>query len=268
MTTIDLVKKTKILSLEIVHKINASHIGGAFSIADILAILYSNILHYNINNDKDPDRDRVFYSKGHSCSSLYAILHLMGFFSKDVLDTFGEDGSFLTTHVNHKVPGVELSTGSLGHALPVAAGVALAGKRKKTDWKVYAILSDGELNEGSNWEPILFAPHHQLNNLVVIVDYNKIQSFGKVADVLNLHPLDQKFKAFGWNVIEIDGHNHSEILVALNKSNLHPQKPTVIIANTIKGNGVDYMEHQLAWHYKTPDKEQLKNAINQIQKSY
>lgn len=268
MTSIDLVKKIKIGCLEMVHKVNASHIGGAFSIADILAVLYNDILQYSIDNDKDPDRDRVFYSKGHSCSSLYAVLHLMGFFSKEVLDTFGQNSSFLTTHVNHKVPGVELSTGSLGHGLSVATGVALAGKRKGTDWKVYAILSDGELNEGSNWEPILFAPHHQLNNLVAIVDYNKIQSFGNVADVLNLHPLDQKFKAFGWNVMEIDGHNHSEISAALNKSNLHAHKPTVIIANTIKGNGVDFMEHQLSWHYKTPDKEQVTNAINQIQKSY
>jgi transketolase len=266
MTTIDLVKKMKILSLEMVHKVNASHIGGAFSIADVLAVLYNDILQYNIDNHKDDLRDRVFYSKGHSCSSLYAVLHLMDFFSREVLDTFGKNGSFLTTHVNHKVPGVELSTGSLGHGLSVATGVALAGKRKKADWKVYAILSDGELDEGSNWEAILFAPHHQLNNLVVIIDYNKIQSFGDVADVLNLHPLDQKFKAFGWDVKEIDGHNHSEISAALNKSNLHPQKPTVIIANTIKGNGVDFMEHQLAWHYKTPNKEQLNNAINQIQK--
>ena len=248
-----------------VHKVNASHIGGAFSIADILAVLYNDTLHYKIGNDKDPDRDRVFYSKGHSCSSLYAVLHLMGFFSKEVLDTFGQNGSFFTTHVNHKIPGVELSTGSLGHGLSVATGVALAGKRNGANWKVYAILSDGELNEGSNWEPILFAPHHQLNNLVVIVDYNKIQSFGNVADVLNLHPLNQKFEAFGWNVIEIDGHNHAEISAALNKPNLHSHKPTVIIANTIKGNGVEFKYELLTRKNDSINKSFIENSLQLLQ---
>ncbi|MEP7108126.1 MAG: 1-deoxy-D-xylulose-5-phosphate synthase N-terminal domain-containing protein, partial [Ferruginibacter sp.] len=172
------VLRKKIVTLA--HKNKVSHIGGALSVTDLLAVLYSRILKYDVNNPLFSERDRLFYSKGHACLALYAVLYEMGFYSSEALNTFTGNGSYFTSHVNHKVPGIELSTGSLGHALSVSCGVALAGKRKKADWHVYTILSDGELDEGSNWEALLFAPHHQLNNLTVIVDYNKIQSFGSV----------------------------------------------------------------------------------------
>jgi transketolase len=266
VNSIDLVKEVKTACLQLAHNANASHLGGAFSIADVLSVLYSDILAFNCLDPTWPERDRVFYSKGHASTAYYATLKQVGFFDEEALHSFSKNGSFFTTHVNHKVPGVELSTGSLGHALSVACGVALAGKRKNAGWQVYAILSDGELNEGSNWEAILFAPHHKLNNLTLIIDYNGIQSLGSVAEVLELKPLKQKFESFGWHVIEIDGHNHTEIQHCLRKENsLKIERPKVIIAHTVKGNGIDFMEHNLAWHYKSPDKEQLKIALAQIE---
>jgi transketolase len=255
--------RKKIVTLA--HKNKASHIGGALSITDVLAVLYSRILMFDANDPVNANRDRLFYSKGHACLGLYTVLQELGFYSAEALDTFTANGSYFTSHVNHKVPGIELSTGSLGHALGVACGVALAGKRKNADWKVYAIVSDGELDEGSNWEALLFAPHHQLNNLTVIVDYNKIQSFGDVENVLNLEPLKDKFIAFGWNTIEVDGHNHAAILEILSANREIAIKPTIVIAHTIKGKGVPFMENELAWHYKSPNDEQLKAALESLE---
>jgi transketolase len=174
--------------------------------------------------------------------------------------TYGQDGSPLTGHVSHHVPGVELSTGSLGHGLPVGCGLALAAKRDRAEFKTYVILSDGELDEGANWEAILFAGHHKLYSLTALVDFNKIQSFGSVKEVLDLDPLADKWRSFGWNVIEIDGHNHLDIETALQAE--HDGKPKVIIAHTIKGKGVAYMEGLLAWHYKSPDEKQLSDALS------
>lgn len=269
MTNLDstqLVKRVKETCLNLSHNTNASHLGGAFSVADILAVLYTKVLHYDVSQPKLESRDRLFYSKGHACTALYATLMEVGFYKDEALQTFSQNGSLFTTHVNHKIPGIELSTGSLGHALAVACGVALAGKRKAADWQVFTIVSDGELNEGSNWEAILFAPHNKLNNLSLIVDYNKIQSLGAVADVLDLHPLADKFRSFGWEVTEINGHDHAQIYQTLQKENIRSEKPRAIIAHTIKGKGVDFMENQLAWHYKSPNKEQLASAIAQIEK--
>lgn len=250
--------------VQLAHDNKASHIGGALSAVDLLAVLYGNVLRYDPNQSGDPLRDRFFYSKGHACTVLYALLKELGFYGQDALETFTKDGSYFTSHVNHKVPGVEWSTGSLGHALNVACGVALAGLRKKAGWKVYAMLSDGELDEGSNWEAILFAPHHRLANLTVIVDYNKIQSFGDVKDVLNLDPLSDKFRAFGWEVSETDGHDQ-DALMRIFSLPPHANRPRVIIAHTVKGKGVPFMENELAWHYKSPDAEQLKQALQALQ---
>jgi transketolase len=255
--------RKKIVTLA--HKNKASHIGGALSITDVLAVLYSRILKFDVNDPTNANRDRLFYSKGHACLGLYAVLQELGFYSAEALDTFTANGSYFTSHVNHKVPGIELSTGSLGHALGVACGVALAGKRKNADWGVYTIVSDGELDEGSNWEALLFAPHHQLNNLTVIVDYNKIQSFGDVEKVLNLEPLKDKFIAFGWNTIEVDGHDQAAILEVLSVNKQSARKPTIVIAHTIKGKGVPFMENELAWHYKSPNDEQLKAALESLE---
>lgn len=252
--------------VELAHANKASHVGGALSIIDILTVLYSKVLKFNAQSPDWEERDRLFYSKGHACTAIYTVLEEFGFYSKSDLDTFTQNGSLFTSHVNHKISGVELSTGSLGHALSVACGVALAGLRKKKDWRVYCILSDGELNEGSNWEAILFAPHHQLNNLTLIIDYNKIQSFGNTKEVLDLDngaKIADKFSAFGWDVKEIDGHNFDEIESTF-LSQEQSLKPKAVIAHTIKGKGVDYMEHKLAWHYKSPNEEELKNAIAQL----
>ena len=179
------------------------------------------------------------------------------------LDTYSKNGSKLITHASHNVPGVELSTGSLGHALSVGCGIALAAKRKKNDFRTYILLSDGELDEGSNWEPILFAPHHKLDNLTVIVDYNKIQSLGNTVEVMPLEPLAKKFQAFNWNTIEIDGHDHKAINDALTNPEMN-SKPTVVIAHTVKGKGVDFMENRLLWHYKSPNDQELEKALSQI----
>jgi transketolase len=248
--------------IRLAHDNKVSHVGGALSIVDVLSVLYGKIIKFDPATPDSPNRDRLFYSKGHACTALYAVLCYAGFYTESDLEAFTKDGSHFTSHVNHKVPGVELSTGSLGHALNVACGVALAGKRKKEAWNVYTILSDGELNEGSNWEAILFAPHHQLDNLTIIIDYNKIQSFGSIKEVLDLEPLADKFNSFGWQVIEIDGHSHQAIEEAMLQKST---KPKCIIAHTIKGKGVPFMENDLAWHYKSPSTDQLNQALKALE---
>ena len=184
-------------------------------------------------------------------------------FSKEILDTHYQDGSILSGHVSHKgVPGVEFSTGSLGHGLSVASGFALAAKRKSLNFKSYVLLSDGELDEGSNWEAILFAPHHNLDNLTCIVDYNKLQSLTSVKETLNLEPLKDKITSFGWNVIDIDGHNHDELKKSINKNT---SKPKFIIANTIKGKGISFMENKVVWHYKSANEEELEKGLDELE---
>ena len=243
----------------------ASHIGGALSMADLLAVLYSDILNVRSEDPCWIDRDRFILSKGHSCTALYAALALRGFFSLEELATYGQDGSRLMSHISHKVSGVEFSTGSLGHGLPFGCGKALAAKRTGAHWRTFVMLSDGELDEGSNWEAILFAPQHKLDNLVAIVDYNKIQSLGSVAEVLELHPLADKLKAFRWGVKEVDGHDHESIREALSGVPFEAEKPSFIIAHTTKGKGVDFMENSLQWHYSSPKPDQLVEALRQIQ---
>ena len=250
-----------------VHAANASHIGGVLSMADILAVLYGGILRVRPEEPRWADRDRLILSKGHCCVGVYSALAETGFFPAEELKTYGQNGSRLMNHISHKVPGVEFSTGSLGHGLPFGCGKALAAKRQGKSWRSFVILSDGELDEGSNWEAILFAAHHRLDNLVAIVDYNKIQSLGSVAEVMELHPLAEKFKAFRWSVREIDGHDHTAIRGSLASLPFEKGKPSCIIAHTIKGKGIDFMENQLKWHYSSPDQEQLKSALAQIQGS-
>lgn len=252
-------------SLKMVSGAKASHIGGALSMADLLAVLYEEILNLNPSNVNDTERDRFLLSKGHACTGLYAVLALKEFFPMEELKNYSADDGLLLSHTSHKVNGVELSTGSLGHALPVACGLALAAKRRNKSFRVYCLLSDGELDEGSNWEAILFAPQHKLDNLTVIVDYNKIQSFGSVNEVLDLHPLNKKFEAFNWNVTEINGHDHDEITGAFMKALKNRNKPAVIIAHTVKGKGVSFMENELLWHYRPPSEKQLAEAIKEIE---
>lgn len=265
--TMKISKDIRIKCLQLCHKYRASHLGGSFSIADILSVLYFSFLKTKPTDPLWTERDRVFYSKGHACTALYSVLELKGFYS-GLVEKFTENDSEFTSHVNSKVPGVELSTGSLGHALSVACGTALALKIDDKVSKTVCIVSDGELNEGSNWEAILFAPHHQLSNLLLIVDYNKIQSFGTTDEVLSLDSLPEKFKAFNWNVIEINGHDHNEILQGLKQFEGSKNRlPTVIVAHTIKGKAVSFMENSLPWHYKSPNDQQLEQAIEEILRS-
>jgi transketolase len=236
--------------------------------ADLLAVLYSRVLRLDPSRPSWLDRDRFILSKGHGAAIAYAVLAELGFFPVEWLDTYFQDGSNLAGHVNsHRVPGVEVSTGSLGHGLPIGCGIALAGKRESQPYRVFVLLSDGEMDEGSNWEAILFAPQHRLDNLVAIVDYNKIQSFGTVQDVLDLDPLADKWRAFRWTLREIDGHNHQEIEDTLAKVPFEPGKPSAIIAHTVKGKGVSFMENRLEWHYKSPNEQQLAEALAELEQS-
>ncbi|MBB3187209.1 transketolase [Microbacter margulisiae] len=262
--TEDFAKSIRKLTLQMVFNAKASHIGGALSMVDILAVLYNEILSLDPSNPSNPARDRFLLSKGHACTSLYATLALKQFFPIEDLNTYSKNDSIYLSHTSHYVSGIEISAGSLGHALPVSCGLALAAKRKHELWQVYCLISDGELDEGSNWESILFAPQHKLDNLNVIVDYNKIQSLGNTNDVIALEPLQLKFKAFNWDVIEIDGHNHAEIFNAFTREKIEGV-PRVIIANTIKGKGISFMENNLLWHYKSPSEEQYNEAIKELE---
>ena len=262
MDSTEFAKKIRLRCLELSFRKKTSHLGGSLSIADILAVMYTDVLNYSVENPFLEERDRVFYSKGHACMALYSCLEGVGFFHQ-LLEKFTQDGDFFTSHVNHKIPGIELSTGSLGHALSVATGVALACKKKNITARTYCIVSDGELDEGSNWEAILLAPHLKLDNLVLIVDYNKIQSFGLTNEVLNLEPLHSKFLAFNWNVVEIDGHDHAKILKAFLSIESN-KRPTVLIAHTVKGKGVSFMENSLEWHYKSPSEFQYVSALEEL----
>ena len=245
----------------------SSHIGSILSIADILAVLYGSILKYKSKNPKWIDRDRFILSKGHAGAGVYAALAESGFMPLDKLKTHYQDGSDLSGHVSHKgIPGVEFSTGSLGHGLPVASGMALAAKINKKKHRVFALLSDGECDEGSNWEAILFAAHHKLNNLVAIIDRNRLQSIYSTEDTLALEPFSDKWKSFGWDVAEVDGHNHEEIFNACNNIKIFKNKPLCVIANTTKGKNVSFMENNTLWHYRSPQGDEYKLAIAELEK--
>jgi transketolase len=259
-------KQIRLRVLELCSQKRTSHIGGAYSVADILTVLYGGVLNVNPDEINNPDRDRLFYSKGHACTALYAALELNGFFKGlNLLEEFTENGSYFTSHINHRLPGIELSTGSLGHALGVACGSAIAMKRRKSAASIFAVLSDGELDEGSNWEAILFAAHNKLDNLVAIIDYNKIQSFGSVSEVMNLEPLSEKFRAFNWKVEEVDGHSFSALEDVFQKFKKDRDgRPKCVIAHTIKGKGVSFMENDLAWHYRSPSDEDVLKAHHEL----
>lgn len=251
-------------ALKLVHSAQASHIGSALSICDIVAVLYANILNVDPRNPKSIHRDRFILSKGHACVAVYTVLAQKGFFPKKYLSDYGKDNSILMNHVSHKVPGVEFSTGSLGHGLSFGAGKALAAKRQGGDWRVFVLMSDGELDSGANWEAFMFAAHHQLDNLVAIIDYNKLQSLTTVAQTLGVEPLAAKLEAFGWSVQEVDGHDHLALNAALTKAHWEKSKPSVLVANTVKGKGVSFMENKVEWHYKSPNAEELRLALAEL----
>jgi transketolase len=261
----DLATRMRAQALRMVARANASHIGSALSITDIVAVLYSGILNVDPAQPGNPARDRFLLSKGHACVAVYAALAETGFFPRATLETYGSDGSPLMAHISHHVPGVEFSTGALGHALPFGVGKALAAQRTRQDWRTVVLLSDGECGEGSNWEAFMFAAHHKLDRLTAIIDYNKLQSLGSVADTLGLEPLADKLTAFGWAVREVDGHDHVALAANLSPARWNPGKPQMLIAHTTKGKGVPFMENKVEWHYKSPNPEQLADALAAIE---
>lgn len=258
----ELATNIRILALEMVYRAKASHIGSALSIADIVAVLYGSIMNYQPDNANYENRDRFILSKGHACVSVYAALAECGFITHKDLETYGADNSWLMNHISHKVSGVEFSTGALGHGLPFGVGKALAAKIANKKWKTFVVLSDGEMDEGSNWEALMFASHHKLENLTAIIDYNKLQSLDSIENTLSLEPLYEKLESFGCQVLNIDGHNHDELQSTFRKKS--NGKPKAIIANTIKGKGVSYMENSVAWHYKSPTEIELEIALREL----
>jgi transketolase len=228
-------------------------------------VLYTDILKVDPANPADSDRDRFILSKGHAGSVLYATLAERGFFPREHLCTHYQDGSLLSGHVSHNgIPGVEVSTGSLGHGLAIGAGMAKAAQLQRKDWRVFVLQSDGECDEGSVWEAAMFAAHHRLSNLVCIIDYNKIQSLGSVAETLALEPFVDKWRAFGWSVARMNGHDHDAMRTGFSSVPLDAQKPTCFVLDTIKGKGVSFMENTVLWHYRSPQGDELASALREL----
>jgi transketolase len=266
MDTTELARRIRIHALRMTSRGGSSHIGSALSVADILAVLYGKVMNVFPADPKHPLRDRFILSKGHAGAAVYAALAELAFFPVDKLVTHCEDGSDLSGHVSHKgIPGVEFSTGSLGHGLPVGAGMAYAGMLRGAAYRVFVVLSDGECDEGSNWEANLFAAHHQLDNLVAIVDYNKIQSLASVDETLKLEPVADKWRSFGWRVMEVDGHDHDMLHACFSQIATKSGKPTCVIAHTIKGKGVSFMENSVLWHYRTARGREFESALKELE---
>lgn len=251
--------------IETIHTAGSGHPGGSLSVIDILTVLYYGVMDIDSSNPKDENRDRLVLSKGHVAPALYCVLADKGFFDKKELKTLRKPGSILQGHPDmKKTPGIDISTGSLGQGLSAANGMALGARVDDRNYNVYAILGDGELQEGQIWEAAMTAAHYKLNNLIAIVDFNGLQLDGPVSEVMGIEPLDEKFKAFGWNTIVIDGHNHEEIYYAVALAKKSKEKPTVIIAKTIKGKGVSFMENRCEWHGHSISKEQSAQALSDL----
>ena len=266
-----IVEKSRVLAnrirqdaVRMAHRSHASHIGGVMSVADIVAVLYSGVARLFPEDPKNPMRDRIVLSKGHNGMTIYAALGETGFFPREELNKYYSDGSMYSGHVSHKgIPGVELSTGSLGQGVCVACGMAMSGKMRKQDFHVYAIIGDGENEEGAVWEMALFAAHQKLDNFTVIVDHNNMQAMGFCYEQVGMNKLSEKWASFGWHVVDVaDGNDHMQLIEAFSQHK--PTCPTVVIANTVKGKGVSYMENNLLWHYRDPQGEFYKSAILEL----
>lgn len=254
--------------LEMTHLSRGSHIGSVLSVAEIIAVLYARVLNVDPKEPKKPDRDRLILSKGHAGSAVYAALAETGFFPVEQLKTHYANGSILSGHVSHKgVPGVEVSTGSLGHGLGVGTGMALGAKMDGAQWRTYVVLGDGECDEGSVWEAALQAAQYKLDRLIAVVDYNHMQSLATVDETLRLEPFEQKWKDFGWNAISVDGHDTEALMKAFEwaKENAGSRKPSVILAHTVKGKGISFMENNILWHYRTPQGEEYDAALKELE---
>jgi len=244
---------------------NAGHTGGSLSCIDILNVLYNHTLNVGPENFKSPDRDRYIQSKGHCVEALFVVLADKGFFPESDLETLCRYKSHYIGHPTRKVHGVEQNTGALGHGLPISVGTALAAKMDNKAYRVFTLLGDGELPEGSNWEAALTAAHYKLDNLCAIIDHNKLQITGRTTDVCNTDPIDQKFESFGWTVRHVDGHDFKMLQETLDELPFTGGKPSLIIAHTVKGKGVSYMEDELKWHHGVPNKQQYAQAIEELE---
>lgn len=257
--------EARILGLTMVHDAASGHPGGSMSCLDLVTALYFNVMHVDTQNPQDPDRDRFVMSKGHCSPALYPVLALRGFFPVDELHMFRRIDGHMSGHVEmHHVRGVDMSTGSLGQGVSAAVGIALGGKLNHKDYRVYTVMGDGELDEGQGWEAFMSAAKYKLDNLCVIVDVNGLQIDGATKDVMPLEPLDQKFAAFGFHVITINGHDFDQILSAYQQAAATKGQPTVILAKTVKGKGISFMENDAGWHGKAPNDEQLAQAVSEL----
>lgn len=264
----DLEKKANIIRRDIIEMISnakGGHIGGALSIADIMAVLYFHILKIDPENPEWEDRDRVVLSKGHASAAWYAALAERGYFPKEELLTFDHINSRLQGHPDmNKTPGVDMSSGSLGQGISAALGIALAARYLKKTYRTFVILGDGETQEGQVWEAAMVAAHYKLDNLIAILDYNKLQLYGETNTIMNIEPVIEKWRVFGWNTIEINGHRINEIVQALEEAVKFEGKPTIVVAHTIKGKGVSFMENKVEWHSLAPTKEQAKQVLKEL----
>jgi len=250
--------------LKYIKMANAGHTGGSLSCTDILNVLYNDVLNVSPQNFASNNRDRFIQSKGHSVESLYVVLADQGFFPESDLETICKFQSKYVGHPTRKVNGIEFNTGALGHGLPLSAGIALAGKKDQLSFKVFTLLGDGELAEGSNWEAAMMAAHYKLDNLVAILDHNSLQISGRNRDVCSPYPIDEKFRAFGWHVLTADGNSIPQLREVFGKIPYEVGKPTLVIANTVKGKGVSYMEDVAKWHHGVPSDELYKQAIEEL----
>jgi transketolase len=263
-----LARNIRIDALKMTSAAGSSHIGAVLSMADILAVLYGTILRVDPANAGWEHRDRFILSKGHAAAGAYAALAERGFFPREQLQDYCRDGSRLGGHVSHRgVPGVEISTGSLGHGLSIGAGMAYGARLDARDHRVFVVLSDGECDEGSTWEAILFAAHHRLDHLVAIVDYNKLQSLAPVSETLALEPFADKWRAFGWAAVEVNGHDHDQLRGALANIPSSRGKPTAVVAHTTKGKGVSFMENSVLWHYRSAQGGEFQRALDELEAS-
>lgn len=251
-----------------VYSAQSGHPGGSLSCADILTVLFFNQMNIDPSKKSDPNRDRFVLSKGHACAALYATLAHRGYFDKVELASFRKTGGFLQGHPDMKnIPGIDMSSGSLGQGLSIANGMALSSKLDKKGFRVYCLVGDGEIEEGQIWEAAMTASNYKLDNLCLIVDNNNLQIDGKVEDVMNIYPIKEKFQSFGFKTFEVDGHNIDELINVFQKAKTVKEQPTVIIAKTVKGKGVSYMEGEVAWHGKAPNKEQYEIALEELSKN-
>lgn len=252
-------------SFQMVYEAQQGHPGGDFSAADILATLYFGVMRYNATAPNDPGRDRFVMSKGHCTGAFYSVLAAAGYFPEADLSTYMEPLSLLNGHPNRNyLPGVETNTGPLGHGLPVATGIAIAGQIDNADYRTFVLTGDGELQEGSNWEAALTAGHRKLENLTLIIDRNRLQQGARTEETASLDPLDDKWRAFGWHVEMVDGHDHGQLLDVLSASPKGRGKPLCVIANTVKGKGVSFMNDNVSWHHGVPSKEQFEQAMAEL----